>query len=139
MTATSTFGAALGRYDIDCPDMLADIEVPVLSGPQRQGDVLMVPCDPRPGAQGVPVGRDGIRVVRGEATGNSHILDAPDGGVEWIEARIGGGSVVLGWVYATRPALLVHTDEHGVNAMAPGWWELRGKREQRDEIERVAD
>lgn len=32
-----------------------------------------------------------------------------------------------------------HTDEHGANAMGPGTYVVRGKREEADAIRRVAD
>jgi hypothetical protein len=36
-------------------------------------------------------------------------------------------------------AYLIHTDEHGANAIAPGSYRLHGKREQAEIIRRVAD
>jgi hypothetical protein len=36
-------------------------------------------------------------------------------------------------------AYLIHTDEHGANGIGPGTYRLTGKREQADEIRRVAD
>ena len=36
-------------------------------------------------------------------------------------------------------AELIHTDEHGCNAMGPGDYVIRGKRELAEEIRRVAD
>ena len=138
-----TLSEVLARHDIDvADDLLADIEVPVLCGPQRQGDVLIVPrarCGTAEMASGVEVGRSGVAVVRGEASGNTHLLDAPDGGVWWMPAA--GGGVTLGVVHVVEGAVayLIHTDEHGSNAMGAGSYVLHGKREQADEIRRVAD
>lgn len=140
-----TFSVALARHDITVADeLLADIEVPVLSGPQRQGDVLILP---RPAAGKaelagmVPVGRDGVAVVRGEATGNTHLLDAVAGEVQWSPSAGGVDGLTLGVliVGADAVAHLLHTDEHGCNGIGPGTYVLVGKREQAEEVRRVAD
>lgn len=136
-----TIGSVLALHDITVPDeTIADLEVPVLGGPQRQGDVLILPraaltAAERTQAQAVPA--RGVPVVRGEATGNTHLLHA-EGTVLWSERSKG---LLLGVVEVGEgaTAFLIHTDEHGANAMAPGTYELHGKREQRDEIARVAD
>ena len=47
----------------------------------------------------------------------------------WMTSPLGDGSV----------AHLIHTDEHGCNAVGPGVYVLHGKREQAEEIRRVAD
>lgn len=136
-----TFTEILDRHDVAVADaLLADVVVPVLDGLQRQGDVLIVPRGPLSVEEREachPVPREGIAVVVGEATGNTHMLDAD--GLVLFGRRSGG--VLLGVVEVVEGAVgyLVHTDEHGVNAMAPGTYVLRGKREQADEIRRVAD
>lgn len=155
-----THAQVLDRLDISPPDAaLADIEVPVIVVPQRQGDIAIVPfefIDPdcgerivvrgplssaeRAGLTPVPV--EGVAVVHGEATGNTHILMADHGcEVLWARSDSFGGGVSLGVVEVPEgaTAFLVHTDEHGVNAMGPGAYVLHGKREQADEIRRVAD
>lgn len=137
MTTTLTFDEALARHNIAVPDALAGLEVPFLSGPQRQGDVLVVPSRPSADRGGL-VGREGVAVVRGETTGgNAHILDAYEGPVYWRPAA----GLVLGVVTVPEgsKAVLTHTDEHGCNGLLPGTYTLRGKRTQRDEIERVRD
>jgi hypothetical protein len=128
----------------DLDDIAADLAVPVLSGPQRQGDILIVPTGPltpaeRATAAAVPAG--GVALVRGEATGNTHIL-APDPGVSilWAETPAGRGDTLLGVIAVDGgPAWLIHTDEHSVLGVAPGVYQVRGKREQREEIARVQD
>lgn len=138
---TKTLTQILVRHDIAvADDLLADVEVPVLTDLQRQGDVLIVPRGvltkgERSRAQPVP--REGIAVVVGEATGNTHMLDG-DGPV-LFERRNAG--LVLGVVEVPEGsvAYLIHTDEHGANAMGPGTYELHGKREMAEEIRRVAD
>ena len=138
----NTFTALLDRAGVTCPDdTLADIEVPVLTGPQRQGDVGIWPCQPTASHAGlVTVGRDGVAVVRGETTGgNAHILHA-DGPVTWCPDST-GDLIALGTltVPAGSVAWLIHTDEHGVNGIGPGSYRVTGKREQAEEARRIAD
>lgn len=136
-----TLTEILDRHDIQVPDdLLADLVVPVLTGVQRQGDVLIVPRGPLSAAERkdcAVVPREGVAVVVGEATGNTHMLDAD--GLVLFGRRTGG--VMLGVVEVAdeATAFLIHTDEHGANAIGPGTYVLHGKREQTDEIRRVAD
>lgn len=138
---TATFSDVLGRHNVTVPDQtIAEITVPVLSGPQRQGDIGIFPREPlTPGerSMAVTVPAAGIAVVRGEATGNTHMLSA-DGPVLWLEKSAG---LVLGVIEVAPSATgyLIHTDEHGANGLAPGCYRIHGKREQADEIRRVAD
>ena len=140
-----TLSEVLGRHDIEVADeALAEIEVPVLAGRQRQGDVLIRPRGRFTVAErkrAVPVPAEGVAVVRGEATGNTHMLSAVDGPVLWLAAPVVAGSLLLGAVEVAEGAtgFLVHTDEHGANGLAPGAYELVGKREQADVVRRVAD
>lgn len=135
-----TLTEILSRHDIDVADeLLADLEVPVLSGLQRQGDVLIVPRGPLSAAERdacVPVPSEGIAVIVGEATGNTHMLD----GEGVLFGRRTNG-LVLGVVEVpeSATAYLIHTDEHGANAMAPGCYALHGKQEQAEIVRRVAD
>ena len=138
---TATFRDVLGRHNITVPDeTISEITVPVLSGPQRQGDIGIFPREPlTPGerSQAVTVPPEGIAVVRGEATGNTHMLSA-DGPVLWLEK---GGDLLVGVIEVAEGSTgyLIHTDEHGANGLAPGCYRVHGKREQADEIRRVAD
>jgi hypothetical protein len=141
-----TLFEALSRHQITvADDLLADIEVPVLSGvPQRQGDVLVIPRAHAGKAEldaMTPVGRSGVPVVRGEATGNTHLLDAVQGDVRWKAHAGQDGDLTLGVLYVGPDSVanLLHTDEHGCNAIGPGTYTLHGKREMADEIRRVAD
>jgi len=143
---TKTFAEALDLANVTIPPELeASAMVPVLTGPQRQGDVGIFPR-PAVGAAEraafVEVPTAGIAVVRGEAaTGaNSHILHG-DGPVFWSESPTRDGGVTLGILDVPEgsTAYLIHTDEHGANAMGPGTYRVTGKREQADEIRRVAD
>ena len=144
--STMTLTEVLSRHDISVADeLLADIEVPVLTGVQRQGDVLIVPrgklgVAERAAMASIPA--TGVAVVRGEATGNTHLLDAIDGDCRWSahESR-STGDLVLGVLEVPEGALaaLIHTDEHGCNMIGAGVYVLHGKREMADEIRRVAD
>lgn len=143
---TMTLSAALARHNITAADAaLAEIEVPVLTGAQRQGDVGIFPrarLGAAERARMAPVGREGVAVVRGEGTGNTHLLDAVAGIVLWQPNRAAGATdLTLGVLHveADSVAHLLHTDEHGCNAIGPGTYRLTGKREMADEIRRVAD
>lgn len=139
-----TFGSVLALHGVSIPDeTLAELEVPVSSGPQRQGDVFILPRGPLSAAErevGQPIPREGVAVVRGEATGNTHLLHA-EGDCLWSGVSSAGGGVGLGTLLVGDGAVayLIHTDEHGANAIGPGCYRLHGKREMADEIRGVAD
>lgn len=135
-----TFADALAKVGVSVPDhLVADAEVPVLTGPQAQGDLLIVPMASTRAVL-APVPDVGVQVVFGEATGNSHWLhagfDSP--GVEF--ARVADGQcIAVVRVPDGQSAQLIHTDEHGSNAMGPGLYGIHEKREMADEIRRVTD
>jgi hypothetical protein len=143
----NTTRALLERADLACEvdDLIADLEVPVLTTPQRQGDVSVwsdwidgiSPVTDIATSDAVLVPAEGVQVVRGEATGNTHMLLA-DGPVRWlaVDDRIELGVLI---VAAGAVAHLIHTDEHAAISIGPGSYRVRGKRERRDEIVRVAD
>lgn len=140
-----TFAELLGTHNITVPDsLIAEVTVPVVDGPQRQGDVGIFP---RPALGRTQLDRmpvipaEGVQVVRGEATGNTHLLHAA-GVCRWQPATPNGAaSTLLGVLHVDDTAVcyLIHTDEHGANGIAPGSYEIRGKREMAEEIRRVAD
>jgi hypothetical protein len=136
-----TYGSALALADVTIPaHLVADAEVPVLSGPQAQGDLLVIPSALPAGVTPELVPAGGIQVVTGEATGNTHWLhagfDSP--GVAWVRVDRG---MTIGYVVVPdgQTAMLVHTDEHGANGIAPGMYAIHGKREMAEEIRRVTD
>ena len=141
---STTFAEVLGAHSIIIPDeTIAELEIPVLSGPQRQGDVGIFPRSPVTAAemsQMVEIPMTGVQVVRGEATGNTHLLH-PAGRCWWRPIESQAGSVLFGILHVNDDAecYLIHTDEHGANGIAPGSYEIRGKREMAEEIRRVAD
>lgn len=147
-----TLTTLLPLHGITIPDeLIADAEIPVLTEPQRQGDVMIIPlamlsaADAKIAAKtaaerAVPVTAKGVAVVRGEATGNTHLLHADPGSVvSWVPGP-GGTSLLLGLLTVeSGVAWLIHTDEHGANGIGPGQYSLHGKQEQADLIRRVAD
>jgi hypothetical protein len=121
-------------------ETIAALDVPILTGVQRQGDVLVVPRKPLTKAEkqmAQPVGAKPINVVVGEATGNAHMLQG-EGEVTW-QAKTTGLLLGILTVSAGAVAWLIHTDEHGANGIGPGCYELHGKQEMADELRRVAD
>lgn len=137
---TTTYGEALAMASVTVPEHLeAEAQVPVLAGPQRQGDLLIVPAtETWPTGELVPAG--GVQVMHGEATGNTHWLHQGLGcaGVAWHRADAGQVVGVVS-VPEGESALLIHTDEHGANGIGPGVYEIRSKREQADEVRAVDD
>lgn len=137
---STTYQEALNLVGVSVPEhLIADAEVPVLTGAQAQGDLLIVPIETTDAVL-APLTEDGVQVVFGEATGNSHFLHRgfESTGVEF--ARVDDGlCLAVVRVPEGQSALLIHTDEHGSNAMGAGLYAIQGKRELRDEIERVQD
>lgn len=136
--STHTYASALALADVAIPAHLtADAEVPVLTGPQCQGDLIVLPTDQPLPVDGQFVPDSGVQVVIGEATGNTHWLhrgmDSPS--VAWRRTDRGLDVGVL-HVPAGQSALLVHTDEHGANGIGAGTYLIRRQREQAD-VERV--
>lgn len=144
----TTYAEALSKIGVSIPDhLIADAEVPVLTGVQAQGDLIIVPAAlddfdiTKLTLESVP--EKGVQVVVGEATGNTHWLhrgfDSP--GVMWVRVTQSRDNLVLGIVHVPEgeSAELIHTDEHGCNAIGPGDYVIRGKQELADQIRRVAD
>lgn len=141
---TSTLGNILDRAGIGTLGVLdTEVEVPILTGPQRQGDVLVLP---RPGRAPVttPIPPAGVVVVAAEtSTANRHELHSWDGPGCFFDAAPDGGDTGLTLGTLTVPegasAYLLHTDEHGANGIGPGTYELRRQREFAGEWRAVAD
>jgi hypothetical protein len=137
---TLTLGEAIDRHGVDVLEHLdRDLEVPVLTGLQLQGDVAVVPV-PHVGPVDLDAGRvpaEGIPVVRGEAGGNTHLLLA-DGDVRFYPPDVRGLAVGLLVVQEATTAFLAHP-EHGYLGVGPGFYEIRRQREQAEEERLVAD
>jgi hypothetical protein len=136
-THTVTQLIDLHGVDVDA-HLDREATVPVSTGLQRQGDVIVVPARMvRPGSQArTAVPRAGVAVVRGEAGGNTHLLLA-DGPVRFDAAP---RDLTLGVLTVDEgaTAYLAHP-EHGYAGIGPGTYVVRRQREQADEIRMVAD
>jgi len=134
----TTLAQAIDRHRIDVEEHLdRSVEIPVLSGPQRQGDVMVLPNPARRAIALVPTA--GVAVVRGENGGNTHLLLA-EGAVQFSPRAPSPTDLVLGVLTVAEGATawLAHP-EHGYLGIAPGSYELRRQREQADELRMVAD
>lgn len=136
--ATTTELIETTGVDVITAQDSADIDIPVLAGVQRQGDVLVRPAT---GHASTPVLAGGTPVVRGENGGNTHVIYAADGpvfcdviaGVNTRDLRVATLSVPEG-----STAYLGHP-EHGYMGIAPGDYEIRRQREMAEEMRMVAD
>ncbi len=136
----NTLAEVMAPHGVEIPKHLEEqAEVPLASGPQRQGDVLVVPQRKGKIAGLKPVPREGIPVVRGEAGGNTHLLVA-DGDVWFAPAPVSRGGLALGSLVVDKgaAAYLIHP-EHGAAGIAPGSHRISRQREQADVVRMVSD
>ena len=134
MATTAEMTTATG---VSVVTTVEDIDIPILSGLQRQGDVMVIPADV---TATTPVPASGIPVVRGENGGNTHAVYAADGPV-FCDVQAGSATdlrVALLAVPDGSTAYLGHP-EHGFMGVAPGTYEIRRQREMADEMRMVAD
>lgn len=120
--------------NIECPDL----EIPIVSGNQRQGDVLILKVTTSHAGQ--PLGK-GVTVVRAETnSANTHFL-VGDGLWEPNARAARDDELVQGWltVPAAGEAFLIHTEEHSAIGIGEGVYEIRRQREYRGEWARVTD
>lgn len=129
------------RHDIDVLDHLdREASVPVLTGMQRQGDVLVLPAAMDTNLEATkPVPAAGVPVVRGENGGNTHALVA-DGPVfcDVRQATVENLTLAVLTVPEGSVAYLAHP-EHGYSGIGPGSYVLRRQREQGEIARLVAD
>lgn len=120
-----------------------DLETPVLSESQRQGDVLVRKIKDTPdGATFTPIAAAGVTVVRAETnTANTHTLHTLSGECLWAPNLQADEDLVQGWLTVTdgSEATLIHTEEHNVLGLGAGTYEIRRQREYADGWRRVAD
>ena len=125
-----TYGLALALVGATVPPHLAaGAEVPVLSGVQAQGDLLVYPISlredelPFGDVYREPIPAEGLLVLGSDVTGHGHWLhrgfDSP--GVEWAPGSGTSERLLLGYLQVPdgQYALLIHTDEHGANGIGP--------------------
>lgn len=120
-----------------------ELEVPILTCSQRQGDVLVRRVDDA-FHTGSPIPAAGVVVVRAEASSsNTHSLHALAGSAHWQPNPSADQEDILiqGLLIVTpnSSAVLIHTEEHNVLGIGPGTYEIRRQREFRGEWRRVAD
>ena len=100
---------------------------PKIKGQYRQGDVFIERTDLRP--TGEPEQKDKITLANGEATGHSHVLEAP-GALWWSRDSVA--------IFAN--AAQVTHQEHGVIPLNPGGHKTTRQRQYSPEgIRNVAD
>ena len=131
-----TLEKLIARHGIEVHDHLdREALVPILTGPQAQGDVMVCPVDGR--FKATPVPPEGVAVVRGESGGNTHLLLA-DGAVGWTAD--GARGLILGWLTVAEgaTAYLAHP-EHAYSGIGAGTYTISRQREQADVIRMVAD
>lgn len=114
-----------------------DLDIPVFTGTQRQGDVLVFPTTV---TATTPVPTSGTPVVRSENGGNTHAIYAADGPVfcDVVMATRGILRVASLTVPKGSTAYLGHP-EHGYMGIGTGSYEIRRQREQAEEMRIVAD
>lgn len=136
MHALSTL---IDRHGITVEDHLdLDALVPVLTGLQRQGDVIVIPA--ADASATTPVPSSGVAVVRGEAGGNTHTILADGPGVCCDTRQATARDLTLATLTVPEgsTAYLAHP-EHAYTGIGPGTYSLRRQREQADELRMVAD
>lgn len=121
-----------------------DLEVPIISGNQRQGDVYLLKVTTDRTKDAKPVTKSGVVVVRAETnSANTHTLHTLAGECLWLpNARANReDELVQGWLTVNdgAEATLIHTEEHNVLGIGPGTYEVRRQREYAGEWQRVAD
>lgn len=120
--------------NIEFPEM----EIPIVTGNQRQGDVLILKVTTT--HAGDPLGK-GVTVVRAETnSANTHTLVGA--GLWEPNARANrDDELVQGWltVEAGAEAFLIHTEEHSALGIGEGTYEIRRQREYAGEWRQVAD
>lgn len=136
---TASLSTLTDRHNIDVLDHLdREALVPIVTGLQRQGDVIVVPTlGAKEATKAVPA--TGVPVVRGEAGGNTHAVVA-EGDVRCDVRQASATNLTLATLTVAEgaTAYLAHP-EHGYSGIGPGTYELRRQREQADELRMVQD
>jgi hypothetical protein len=114
-----------------------DADIPVLTGPQSQGDIGVRPVLRRaPTVTPIPAG--GVVVAAGRE-GHEHLLLPGAARFEAVHPPPGSPLIGILTVPAGCEAYLAH-DQHGCLGVGPGTYEIGGQREWTPESwQRVAD
>ena len=113
------------------------VSIPVLTGMQRQGDVLVIPDGSRALAT-TPVAAAGVPVVRGENSGNTHAIVGANVFCDVRTATANDLTLATLTIPDGETAYLAH-QEHGFMGIGPGTYTLRRQREMADELRVVSD
>jgi hypothetical protein len=123
-------------HGVDIPaHLVADAEIPVLTGLQRQGDVIIRPTRSGQVANLKPIPAAGIAVVRGESGGNTHLL-VGDG--LWVTNTTDPAIMGTLRLEDSQEAHLIHP-EHGAMGIGPGTYVFNRQREQAEQARLIAD
>jgi len=131
-----TLADLIVEHGADVLDYLdRQVAVPVLTAPQCQGDVSILPVTTKPAR--TPIPGAGVAVVRGENGGNTHSLH---GAGFFDPAAADGDSLVLGTltVPADAEVFMAHP-EHGYAGFGPGTYRIGRQREFAGDWRMVAD
>lgn len=134
---TTALAHLIDRHGVTVDDHLdRALIVPVLTGLQRQGDILVIPAKNH---ATTPVPATGVPVVRGENGGNTHLLLA-EGPVfcDTQTATVNNLTLATVTVPEGSTAWLAHP-EHGYMGIGAGDYTIRRQREQADVQRIVAD
>src|SRR2546423_7861110 len=119
-----TLGEAIELHGIDVDEHLdREMAIPILTGLQAQGDVMVVPRRSQACAA-TPVPADGVPVVRGEFGGHTHTPLAEGAGAFGAATREEGLDIGVLTVAAGATAFLAHPD-HADSGIGPGTYVLR--------------
>lgn len=142
---TITVSAAIEQFGVDVLDYLdRQAEIPVLTGPQCQGDVSICPASlygtkPTFGDP-VAVAGAGVEVIRGGAMNNAHTLLSADAGVTWRPVLFSDEGVALGLLTVPDGATAyVAHPEHSYSGVGAGTFVVGRQREQAEAVRMVAD
>lgn len=135
---SATLANLIDTHGVEILDHLdRDMSIPILTGLQRQGDVIVIP-DMSAGAT-TPVLATGTPVVRGENGGNTHAI-VGEGDVRVDTFTPSPRSLIVAKLSVAEgaTAYLAHP-EHGYMGIGAGNYTISRQREQADEIRVVAD
>lgn len=140
---TTTLAELTARTGLAVLDHLErEVSLPVVSGLQAQGDLIVVPyamlrdvtVSRHPRWRDVPA--EGIELLRSAAGANPHTLVADPGTCRWTTRVTDPERLALGVVETTAVAYLIHP-EHGGSGIAPGRYVVRRQRERGEAAARL--